>query len=113
MTAVTPSAVLVPAQPLFTDTERIALAGFLAGYRGQTREAYALLCRERHKGVYADHPLMPRLPEGSVYFVGRWQLERHNGARVRARRGRRAGCRGVCSGRVWCRVGWCARGRVP
>jgi hypothetical protein len=33
MTATTPSAVLVPVQPLFTDAERLALAGFLAGYR--------------------------------------------------------------------------------
>jgi hypothetical protein len=46
MTTVTPSAVLVPVQPLFTDAERFALAGFLAGYRGQTREAYALDLRQ-------------------------------------------------------------------
>jgi hypothetical protein len=29
-------------QPAFTDAERLALAGFLAGYRGLTREACAL-----------------------------------------------------------------------
>jgi integrase/recombinase XerD len=29
-------------QPAFTDAERLALAGFLALYRGLTREAYAL-----------------------------------------------------------------------
>ena len=46
MSATIPSAVLVPVQPLFSDTERIALAGFLAGYRGQTREAYALDLRQ-------------------------------------------------------------------
>jgi site-specific recombinase XerC len=46
MTATIPSAALVPVQPLFTDTERIALAGYLAGYRGQTREAYALDLRQ-------------------------------------------------------------------
>ena len=46
MTAVTTSAALVPVQPLFTDTERIALAGFLAGYRGLTREAYTLDLRQ-------------------------------------------------------------------
>jgi len=33
---------LVPIQPVFTDAERLALAGFLAGYRGLTREAYTL-----------------------------------------------------------------------
>jgi len=32
--------------PLFTDAERLALAGFLAGYRDLTREAYALDLRQ-------------------------------------------------------------------
>jgi len=41
MTATT-TAALVPIQPAFSDAERLALAGFLAGYRGLTREAYAL-----------------------------------------------------------------------
>ena len=49
MTAAAPSIALAMIQPAFTDAERIALAGFLAGYRGLTREAYALLCRSRHK----------------------------------------------------------------
>jgi integrase/recombinase XerD len=31
---------------VFTDAERIALAGFLAGYRGLTRDAYALDLRQ-------------------------------------------------------------------
>ena len=42
MTAAAPSTALVTIQPVFTDAERLALAGFLAGYRGLTREAYAL-----------------------------------------------------------------------
>jgi hypothetical protein len=42
------TAALVPIQPAFTDSERPALAGFLVGYRGLTREAHALLCRARH-----------------------------------------------------------------
>ena len=33
-------------EPLFTDAERAALAGFLAGYRGLTRDAYALDLRQ-------------------------------------------------------------------
>jgi hypothetical protein len=46
MTATAPAAVLVPIQPAFSDAERLALAGFLAGYRGLTRQAYALdLCQ--------------------------------------------------------------------
>jgi integrase/recombinase XerD len=40
------TAALVPIQPAFTDSERLALAGFLAGYRGLTREAYALDLRQ-------------------------------------------------------------------
>ena len=31
---------------VFTDPERLALAGYLAGYRGLTREAYALDLRQ-------------------------------------------------------------------
>jgi integrase/recombinase XerD len=46
MTTTTTTAVLISVQPLFTDAERLALAGFLAGYRGQTRDAYALDLRQ-------------------------------------------------------------------
>ena len=37
-----------PAVPdfVFSDHERVALAGFLAGYRGLTRDAYALDLRQ-------------------------------------------------------------------
>jgi site-specific recombinase XerD len=42
MTATTPSTALATTQPAFTDAERLALAGFLAGYRGLTREACTL-----------------------------------------------------------------------
>jgi integrase len=37
---------LATIQPAFTDAERLALAGFLAGYRGLTREAYTLDLRQ-------------------------------------------------------------------
>jgi integrase len=54
------TAALVPIQPAFTDSERLALAGFLAGYRGLTREAYALdlrqfttWCRVRSLALFA------------------------------------------------------------
>jgi site-specific recombinase XerD len=47
-------------QPAFTDAERLALAGFLAGYRGLTREAYGLdlrqfttWCRARSLALFA------------------------------------------------------------
>ena len=38
MTTAAPSTALATIQPIFTDAERLALAGFLAGYRGLTRE---------------------------------------------------------------------------
>jgi hypothetical protein len=60
MATATAATSLVPVQPAFTDTERLALAGFLAGYRGLTREAYTLdlrqftgWCRARSLGLFA------------------------------------------------------------
>ena len=67
MTATSTTA-LVPVQPAFSNAERLALAGFLAGYRGLTREAYTLdlrqfasWCRSRslHNGI--------ALPDWAVY----------------------------------------------
>src|SRR5689334_20699465 len=46
MTTAAPSTVLATIQSAFNDAERAALAGFLAGYRGLTREAYALDLRQ-------------------------------------------------------------------
>jgi integrase/recombinase XerD len=46
MATATPSTSLVPVQPAFTDAERLALADYLAGYRGLTREAYTLDLRQ-------------------------------------------------------------------
>ena len=46
MAATIPSTALVPVAPVFTGTERLALAGFLAGYSGLTRQAYELDLRQ-------------------------------------------------------------------
>jgi Phage integrase, N-terminal SAM-like domain len=60
MTTAAPSTALATIQPVFTDPERLALAGYLAGYRGLTREAYALdlrqfttWCRARSMNLFA------------------------------------------------------------
>jgi integrase/recombinase XerD len=60
MTTAIRSTALATIQPVFTDPERLALAGFLAGYRGLTREAYALdlrqftsWCRARSLNLFA------------------------------------------------------------
>src|SRR6266571_4637616 len=46
MTTTTCSAALIPVAAVSTNTERLALAGFLAGYSGLTREAYELDLRQ-------------------------------------------------------------------
>jgi integrase/recombinase XerD len=46
MSTTTLPAALVPIVPVFTNTERLALAGFLAGYSGLTRQAYELDLRQ-------------------------------------------------------------------
>ena len=58
MITAAPSTALVTIQPAFTDAERLALAGFLAGYRGLTREALDLRqfitwCRARSLALFA------------------------------------------------------------
>jgi hypothetical protein len=61
MTTATPSTALATIQPAFTDPERLALAGYLAGYRGLTRDAYTLdlrqfttWCRVRSLVLFAE-----------------------------------------------------------
>ncbi len=41
-----PSTALIAVEPMFSTQERLALAGFLAGYTGLTRQAYALDLRQ-------------------------------------------------------------------
>jgi integrase/recombinase XerD len=62
MTTAAPSTGLATIQPIFTAPERLALAGFLAGYQGLTRKAYALdlrqfttWCRARSLSLFAVH----------------------------------------------------------
>jgi hypothetical protein len=57
MTTTTPSAALVSTAPVFTNTERLALAGFLAGYSGLTREAYELDLRQFANWCHQHHLL--------------------------------------------------------
>src|SRR5258708_10674825 len=58
-TASSPFTVIAIAEPVFTRQEQLALAGFLAGYTGLTREAYALdlrqyatWCQQRHLHLF-------------------------------------------------------------
>jgi len=59
MATTSPSAALVPVKPVFSTAERLALAGFLAGYSGLTRQAYELdlrqyasWCQTRHLPLF-------------------------------------------------------------
>ncbi len=62
MITAAPSTALATIQPAFTDAERLALAGYLAGYRGLTREAYALDLRQFTHLVPRPLPRPVRLP---------------------------------------------------
>ena len=76
----TATTALVPIQPAFSDAERLALAGFLAGYRGLTKVAYALDLRQFTTGC--------RLRSLSLFAVRRADIEgfaRDLEARGRAR----------------------------
>jgi integrase/recombinase XerD len=46
MATTSTSTAIVPIQPVFTTAEQLALAGFLAGYTGLARDAYALDLRQ-------------------------------------------------------------------
>jgi len=59
ITTSSPSTAIAVAELVFTHQERLALTGFLAGYTGLTREAYALdlrqftaLCQQRHLRLF-------------------------------------------------------------
>jgi hypothetical protein len=52
--------------PVFTNTERLALAGFLAGYSGLTREAYALDLRQERCAFWRDEMVCERVAHGGT-----------------------------------------------
>lgn len=66
MTTTIPSTdIVVSVEPLFTTGERTASAGFLAGYSGLTRDAYALDLRMYTRLVSAARPApVPGPPRG-------------------------------------------------
>jgi len=55
MTTTTSPAALVPVVAVFTNTERLALAGFLADYSGLTRQAYELDLRQYASWCHQHH----------------------------------------------------------
>ncbi len=81
MTTSAPSVALVPVLPVFTTAERLALAGFLAGYSGLTRQAYELDLRQ-FAGWCSRHGLhlfQARRPDIECFA---WDLEARGRARA-------------------------------
>ena len=66
MTTAAPSTALATIQPAFTDPERLALAGFLAGNRGLTREAYTLDLRQFTTWCRARSPNLPAVGRAGI-----------------------------------------------
>jgi integrase len=58
MATMSMSTAVAAIEPVFTESERLALAGFLAGYTGLTREAYALDLRQ-YASWCQQHQLRP------------------------------------------------------
>ncbi len=74
MTTTAPSTALVMIQPAFTDAERLALAGFPAGYRGLTREAYRWTCASSPPGAApAPWPCSRSAEPASSRSPGSWR----------------------------------------
>jgi hypothetical protein len=55
MATTSTSTAVAAVEPVFTEPERLALAGFLAGYTGLTREAYALDLRQYASWCQQNH----------------------------------------------------------
>ncbi len=55
MATTSTSTAVAAVEPVFTEPERLALAGFLAGYAGLTRDAYALDLRQYASWCQQSH----------------------------------------------------------
>ena len=77
MATTIPSAALVPVTPVFSNTERLALAGFLVGYIGLTRQAYELDLRQ-YAAWCSQHQLR-RIPAAVGEALSRRAEQRDTG----------------------------------
>jgi integrase/recombinase XerD len=76
-----PSAALVPTAPVFTNAERLALAGFLAAYSGLTRQAYELDLRQFASWCQQHQLRLFQARRADIEFFGR-DLEARGRARA-------------------------------
>ena len=89
MATTIPSTALVPVTPVFTSTERLALAGFLAGYSGLTRQAYELDLRQFAGWCQQHQLLLFRARRADIELFAR-DLEARGRARATITRSRHA-----------------------
>ena len=80
-TTSSPSTVIAVAEPVFTNSEQLALAGFLAGYTGLTREAYALDLRQYANWSQRQHLRLFRARRADIECFAR-DLETKGRARA-------------------------------
>jgi integrase/recombinase XerD len=81
MAATSASTVVVTVEPVFTEPEQLALAGFLAGYTGLTREAYALDLRQYASWCQQHHIRLFEARRADIECFAR-DLEARGRARV-------------------------------
>ena len=81
MATTIPSTALTPAAPVFSNTERLALAGFLAGYSSLTREAYGLDLRQFASWCHQHHLRLFSVRRSDIECFAR-DLEAHGRARA-------------------------------
>jgi integrase/recombinase XerD len=75
------SAAVATVEPVFTEPERLALAGFLAGYTGLTREAYALDLRQYASWCQQHHLRLFQARRADIEYFAR-DLEARGRARA-------------------------------
>jgi len=86
MTTAMPSTAIVVSEPVFTDAERVALAGLLAGYSGLTREVYALDLRQFASWCEEHHVHLFEARRADIECFGRDLEERGRARATVARR---------------------------
>ena len=77
----TTSTAVAASEPMFTEPERLALAGFLAGYTGLTREAYALDLRQYVSWCQQYHIRLFQARRTDIECFA-WDMEAHGRARA-------------------------------
>jgi len=80
-TTTSTSTAVAAVEPVFTQPERLALAGFLAGYTGLTREAYALDLRQYTSWCRQNHLRLFQARRADIECFAR-DLEAHGRARA-------------------------------